>query len=1106
MQKRIGNRHAWAMYAAAAVACASGVLAKAASREPAIVPTVHPTLSPTTAIQVPMRLGADQTSVWQSNLEQRMLLSGRVSVSIGYRLLKADVAAVWLTPSRESGEGVYDVAIYLSGNVEVREGSSQAATRTIGRELLVTTRIAQDVILSGVPVSKAEEDSPVVKRGAELRNQVKNRPLLQSFLPRIITITPEEDALQAGWIAKGPNNKIIAGPGEIQIVRDAQGNIIQGPAATKPKPPRPALFVTGDEERTREIGNEFVHILPNAYVFFDARDGKPPLEFRADNVVVFTVNDLAAKTQPASQPATLPAPATAASRPAPVTATAESGPPGGFTRLPPVGEAPAPSAPAPAPATAATRPAGPRNLAETVTGIYFEGNVTLSDGDLLSVRAERIYYDFASNRAIMLDATLSTVDQVRDVPLYMRAGEVRQLARGEYAAKKVTFSTSEFHTPHYAIGASEVYLHDITPNLEAPQGGGSGGAAGLAQGLTGEGGSSFEARTFQFEAKDATIQAQGVPIFYWPYLAGDTGKNEIPLRTIRVSNSKTYGLSLLTDWDLFGLTGQPEPPGVHADLNLDYFGKRGPAGGVQSSWVFDDDHGILRTYGLFDNGTDRLGADRNGIVPPSDTRGRATVRDQRELGDGLTLQLEASYISDPTFLEQYFQREFDADKEHETSVYLKKQGETDALTFLGKFNLMDFTATADQEDNQFTTEKKPELKYWRIGDSFADMFTYYSESSASNLHTDITDFTPQALGLTPSFLGLPSKVVPPNVTFRDYYKSQGYNTGDVLRGDTRQEIDMPLQVGDAKVTPYISGRFTAWNNSFPDNGDGGDTTRLWGTAGVRSSMQFWHVYDAAQSRFFDVNRIRHIIEPQFIVFASGSNQDRSNLQLFDRDVEGITKASGTQLSLNQTWQTKRRLDNGAGQPQWRDVDWITLNVSWNEFWNRDRSSFLYPWDPLRGYLFASRPDLSLVQNSINTDATWRVGEHMRLLGNADFSLDSHRFEQAAAGLAVDQSPSLTYFLGNRYVNVLGTDEWTAAMDYQLTQKYRLITSESYDFDQGRNILSSVTILRKFPRLNTALTITYDANNADTSFSFTAWPEGYPNTGFGNVVGGAADRR
>ena len=104
--------------------CATSVILHAATYEPNIVPTVNPTLAPTSAIQVPLHLAADNTSVWRLDLEQRLLLTGRVNISIGYRLLRADDAAVWLTPSRESGERTFDVAIYLSGNVEVREGDS----------------------------------------------------------------------------------------------------------------------------------------------------------------------------------------------------------------------------------------------------------------------------------------------------------------------------------------------------------------------------------------------------------------------------------------------------------------------------------------------------------------------------------------------------------------------------------------------------------------------------------------------------------------------------------------------------------------------------------------------------------------------------------------------------------------------------------------------------------------------------------------------------------------------------------------------------------------------------------------------------------------------
>ncbi len=728
-----------------------------------------------------------------------------------------------------------------------------------------------------------------------------------------------------------------------------------------------------------------------------------------------------------------------------------------------------------------------------VTGVYLEGDVNVDQGDKIAIHAERMYFDFTSQRAVMLDATLASVDEQRNVPVYMRATEIRQLARGEFAAKKAEFSTSEFYTPHYHIGASEVYLRDVTPLSSGP---GSPGEPASELGPSGD----ISAKTFGYQIKNATVDAEGLPIFYWPFLAGDTSKSELPLRTIRVSNSRTYGLSLLTDWNLFSLMGQPEPQGVKADLDLDYFGKRGPAGGVQGDWTTDDDHGILRSYILMDHGTDQLGVDRSDVIPDQEARGRITVRDQHDLGDGWTVQLEGSYISDPTFLEQFFEHEFDTDKEHETGAYLKKQGQTDAFTLLGVGNAMNFTSTADQVDDQYGTDKLPEAKYWRIGDSLLDMFTYYSESGVAEVHSSITNFTPNQLGLTPAFVGLPAGATPLNQTYRAYYQSLGWNTGSIFRADSRHELDMPLNVGDAKITPYVTGRVTVWDTGFPEANNNGSTTRIWGGGGVRSSMEFWRVYTDAESRFFDIHELRHVIEPQFNIFVQGSNQDRKDLQPFERDVEGISGASGTQLSLNQKWQTKR-----GGPGHWRDVDWVVLNVTWNQFWNKDKTGLFFPFAPVRGFFFASRPELSLAESSINVDGTWRVGERMRLSGEADYSLDGHRLEQAAGGFAVDQTSTLSYFLGDRYIDELHTNQLTVAMDYQLTQKYRMIASEGFDTLAGQNILTSVTLIRQMPRLNAALTVTYDANQGDTSVVFTMWPEGYaaPTPG---VYSGAGDHR
>ncbi len=842
----------------------------------------------------------------------------------------------------------------------------------------------------------------------------------------------------------------------------------------KPAKPRPQLFIAIPSDggiREQQIGNEMVTVITNPYLIYDALDGKPAIEFHAQRMVTFSPAQKSAATAPAGTP----------------------------------------------------KQAG-ANLTRFVTGAYMEGDVTLNSGEDMTVHADRIYYDFTSQRAVMLDAKLYTVDQVRNVPIYMRATQIRQLARGEYAAKDASFSTSEFHTPHYNIGAGSIYLQDITPHDESP--------AGTGQTYEAKNDSALGPRTYAFKAKNATIDVGSVPIFYWPYLAGNTSEDDIPLRNLEVAASDTYGLSIRTDWNIFGLAGQPQPKNFKADLQLDEFTKRGPAAGVNATWDNDDSHGYLKAYGLEDHGSDNLGANRQDVNVTQDERGRFIVRHQQDLGDGWSMNVEGSYISDPNFLQQFFPNEYAGDKEHENSFYLKHQDDTDALTFLAKFNLLDFTTVADQVDDQFTTEKRPEAKYWRTGDSFLDLFTYYSESGIANLHTSITDYTPTELSLIPSpkfpnFVGAPGVYLPlaamntstgfptANSTYRDYYLNRSkfpFTNDDVLRGDTRQEIDMPLAIGDMKVTPYLTGRVTAWDNSFEED-HSGNTTRLWGSAGIRSSMEFWRVYNDVNSTFWDVHEIRHLIEPQFNVFATGSDESRSDLQPFDRDVEGISKASGTSLSLNQKWQTKR-----GGPGHWRNVDWFTLNIQYNNFWSRDKDNpSIYPYTALRGFYFASRPELSLVRNSVAVDGTWRIGERVRFLGEMNYDLESNLFEQFATGIAVNQTDALSYFIGNRFIQIpsvstkdipgfIGTtnsipgyitNELTAAIDYQITRKYDIAASESYDTNINRNILSSITIFRKMPRFTIGVSATYDANEKDTTIGFSASPEGIPELNIGN---------
>ena len=54
----------------------------------------------------------------------------------------------------------------------------------------------------------------------------------------------------------------------------------------------------------------------------------------------------------------------------------------------------------------------------------------------------------------LLEAVIYSFDATRKLPLYMRAGAVRQTSAHSFDAQDVLLTTSEFAEPHFAIGAA----------------------------------------------------------------------------------------------------------------------------------------------------------------------------------------------------------------------------------------------------------------------------------------------------------------------------------------------------------------------------------------------------------------------------------------------------------------------------------------------------------------------------------------------------------------------------------------------------------------------------------------------------------------------------
>lgn len=723
---------------------------------------------------------------------------------------------------------------------------------------------------------------------------------------------------------------------------------------------------------------------------------------------------------------------------------------------------------------------------DAIAGVYLEGDVRITHTPHLDTQADqrltadRAYYEVTTDRAILTDAVIHTSDAMTQTPIIVRANVVRQMSLGEYRAEHVEMSTSSFATPSYSVRASKAYIRQYD---------------------TGD--PRLGART-DFYATNTTLNMFHVPFFYLPAVGGSVTEKGLPLRQIRTGNKTAFGPNVRSEWGLFETLGQPPPQDLDLSFHADYFGERGPATGLdgkyQGGFITEttkepwDFQGDFQSYIVDDHGTDNLGKSRGEITPEKELRYQAQWEHQHFFPDDWQVQLRAGVVSDPTFLEEWFENDFDNGLPHDLSGYVKHQTGTEAVTLFAQAQPNDFVTTADQLQENFEVQRLPELGYHRIGDSiFDDNLTLFSDNTFSGLHFEESRASLGDLGFrtlshgdhdptndTPVLPGIPAQ------------GQTGINDDITYRGDLRQEVDWPMTLGPIRTMPYVMGRYTGYS----DSPSGSRKDRVLAGTGVRMMTSFWKVDDTAESDLFDIHRIRHVIEPEVNLFTSASNVNRDELFLYDQDVDEINDVSAAQIALHQRWQTKR---GGAGQ--WRSVDVFSLNVSATWFTNRpdELGSTNFPTPTghdngvtpsgFRGLYFPSLPEASIPRSYVAADALWRISDTTVILSDANWNMDDQDLATTSIGLAVQRDVRLGYFLGTRYIGEINSTIASVAANYMLTTKYTLAFSESYNITDGQNETTNFTIIRNFDRFLVSLTIYYDAVEEQSGFEFGIFPTG-----------------
>ncbi len=701
--------------------------------------------------------------------------------------------------------------------------------------------------------------------------------------------------------------------------------------------------------------------------------------------------------------------------------------------------------------------ASPRLDAANVRGVYLEGAVIATDGRF-TLRGNRMFYDPATQKALLLDAVFWTYDTLRSMPLYLRADAIRQESLRQWTAENVVVANSAFFDPHLALGATSVTItrtpRPASPTDDLPTG-----------------------DTFAIDATGVSGNLGRTPILPLPAYKGDLSRPALQAISVGARDGQPV---IKSTWDAFSLFGLEQLEGVNADLIIDAYVSRGPAVGIDADWTRDAHEGRAFGYLIYDNGTDDLTSGAE-IDRDDDLRGLIEIEHRWRIDENWTLAAEGVYVSDPAFVDAFFPGLAESRREFTSSLYLSRRDDESLLSFETRGSFNDFSPNEWLLQSQgFNTERLPELRYVRASDSMADgLLNYNTENSVSRLQANFNEPRLNEFGFDTPARSLSGFGLLPTDSLADRLRASGLTEDAILRADTRHELSASLNVDQISITPFVVGRFTAWDDDFDTfAGSDEDSWRAFGAAGLRAATSFERVDDSVESRFLDLHRMRHIVEPSATLWHGESSRDESTIPTYDYLVDSLASGTAVRTGLTNTWQTFR------GPPEERySVDWLVVRT--DLVWSDDSVN---RESPIRRWV-ESRPELSNFGNFVENDAVLQLTDSVALSSRLVWDFEQSGLAYATGGASFDHGSGFTSFAESRYIDARDTLLVDAGVKYELSRRYAVLTAATFDIDQGDLQSIVVQLERRMPQASLEIAVGHDNITDDFAFSVAFRPHG-----------------
>ncbi len=731
--------------------------------------------------------------------------------------------------------------------------------------------------------------------------------------------------------------------------------------------------------------------------------------------------------------------------------------------------------------------------------VYMEGNVVFLQGDQ-TINANAMYYDVQNQVGTILAADVLTPAPGYEGKVRLHADIMQQIGKGHFRAQDAFVTSSRLGIPRYRLQMSEAEFEDI-PTFDPLSG------VPVIDPRTNK-----QARQDLLSAQNNFVYIEDVPIFYWPTIATDLNDPTFFLRRIQFKDDGVFGDQIYTDFAAYQLLGiKNKPVGTDWTVSLNYLSLRGFSEGTEFIYDRPDFLGIpgqatgkFNFWGIDDHGTDNLGQGRSSVQPEPDVPYRYRIFDEhrQELGGGFTFTAELGKISDRNFLQEYFRQDWDDLKDPTTDLFLSFRRENMA---------MDIFASARLDDFVTETQWLPRFDHYLLGQSIiADKLTWFEHTSLG--------YGEFKVATLPTFG--PGGVSPSGDQDVSHLPWEPGNFSGA-RLVTRNEVDLPVELGPVKIVPYLLGEVGYWGQDI----NGQDLTQAYYQAGIRATLPMWAVDCGVESALWNVHGLAHKVEFQAEYLHAQSTQSMTQFPLYDplddrdiedfrrrfvvntfgepavppplvkgpptkfderyyalrNDMEGWVTAPSMEiaddldelrLGLHQRWQTKRGPSDNP-----HIIDWIEFDTDVTIFPDANRDNF------------------GTTVGLLDYNFLWHVGDRLTVLSDGIFDFFGQGQKIITTGLFLTRPPRGAFYVGFRILEGPISDEvLQMSYSYWMSPKWITTCGMSIDLKDTQNFGPTFSLVRVGESMLIGLNANYNPAQNSGGVALTIEPRFVPKGG------------